>query len=628
MISTHRLTAESAQEPPIDDAHARAAVDAAPIPMVYLTNEGEVRFRNRAYAEALGYTTAELEGIPFDQLTEPRSEQRANVALGEAVRDGQSIPVDLHLVHKDGHVVEFELRIARVEFEGRSIGLMASFRDVTNERAAARALEENEKLLRAVFDSASIGLSLVAADGERLMANRAFAEIFGIEPKASLEVPRESLVSEDDIPRIYDYTRAIFAGGEGTSPLMLDIPDGLNGETHPLQLSAKRIEVAGELIGVLTTFTDLTEERATHRALEESRRQHRKAQELAHLGHWDRNFVTNELTWSDEVYRIFGLTPVDCDAIAPPFLQSVHPDDRSMVQAAIQRAVEDGEQYDCCHRVVRPDGTTRFVREIGDVTRTADGSAVRMLGTVLDITERKALDDEMHRLNRELATSAREHQALAQRLLTTQEDERRTVAYELHDGPAQQLAAAQMFLETFTYETNIDYSAGPGAHLAEVKTHLESGLAETRRIMSGLRPAQLDDLGLQDAVRQLLSNLAWDAEVNLDLHGIDSVGQLSPEIEITLYRVVQEAIGNALRHSGTDRLAVRLTADDAVVSLEIRDWGSGFDPHSIPQPSAGHGYGLVGMRERVSLLNGEFRVISDLGRGTTIEVTIPHHPAR
>jgi len=133
----------------------------------------------------------------------------------------------------------------------------------------------------------------------------------------------------------------------------------------------------------------------------------------------------------------------------------------------------------------------------------------------------------------------------------------------------------------------------------------------------------LDDVGLVDALRELLRELAERSETEATLDASGLADTLPPGVEITLYRVTQEAAGNALKHSGGDALRVTVRSDGADVTLQVADNGSGFDVAEVEAPRGGHHYGLVGMRERVELLDGESQIDSAPGSGTVVTVTIP-----
>ena len=139
-----------------------------------------------------------------------------------------------------------------------------------------------------------------------------------------------------------------------------------------------------------------------------------EAEAVAHLGAWAGDITTNQLWWSDETYRIFGLNPQEFPATYHAFLQYVHPEDRTELERRVQAAVQGDEDYDLTHRVVRPEGEVRYVREHGSVARAADGTPLRMLGVVRDITEEVELQRERDDAIQALARSEEMHRLLAE----------------------------------------------------------------------------------------------------------------------------------------------------------------------------------------------------------------------
>ena len=139
-----------------------------------------------------------------------------------------------------------------------------------------------------------------------------------------------------------------------------------------------------------------------------------EAEALANLGAWVWEIEPNQIWWSDETYRIFGLIPQVFTATFEGFLSYVHPDDRSALQGSVKSALDGGEEYHVAHRVVRPTGEIRHVRERGRVTRAADGTAIRMLGVVRDVTEEVTLQRERDEAVEALAASERQHRLLAE----------------------------------------------------------------------------------------------------------------------------------------------------------------------------------------------------------------------
>lgn len=201
-------------------------------------------------------------------------------------------------------------------------------------------------------------------------------------------------------------------------------------------------------------------------------------------------------------------------------------------------------------------------------------------------------------------------------LLRSQETERTRIAHELHDGVAQSAAALMRRLEL----------AGDGdpADLASAHDQARGLVGELRRVIAGMRPPVLDDLGLVPALRQLAAGSeAHGLPVSLELTPDDSA-RPATMIETALFRVVQEALNNARAHAGPEVcVRVELTCDADHWRLAVRDNGSGFDPAAHRTPRAAGGLGLAYMRERIELLGGRLTIASSVGAGCTLLVEIP-----
>jgi len=161
-----------------------------------------------------------------------------------------------------------------------------------------------------------------------------------------------------------------------------------NGPAIPVEINAGFIEFEGKEY-TCYFVRDISERKRIEESLRHSESNLAEAQRLAHLGSWNWNIVTNKLTWSDEIYRIFGLTPQEFGATYEAFLASVYPDDRDFVRRAVDDALNQKAKYDIEHRIVLPSGEIRLVNERAEVSFTKAGEAIRMIGTVQDITERK-----------------------------------------------------------------------------------------------------------------------------------------------------------------------------------------------------------------------------------------------
>lgn len=205
-----------------------------------------------------------------------------------------------------------------------------------------------------------------------------------------------------------------------------------------------------------------------------------------------------------------------------------------------------------------------------------------------------------------------------QRFVATYEEHSKFTTRELHDGVTRPLAAAIRYCETLLHEQGKP-SDVPSAGLGEVTDLLKTTLTETRRLMSGLRPAALDDFGLLAALDQLVTHSQALHHVEIDWRHNLTAARLPRTMETGIYRIIEESLANSLRYSGSATIAITLTQWGGGVRINCQDWGRGFDPHAV---GVGH-WGLRGIQERVRSLGGTVHVDSRPGGGTRIRVEIP-----
>ncbi len=268
----------------------------------------------------------------------------------------------------------------------------------------------------------------------------------------------------------------------------------------------------------------------------------------------------------------------------------------------------------------------------GDLARPIDVTAQDEVGTLaesLDVMRQrlKAAYEEVERTNRELEARVAERTArLGQVLRTTisaQEEERQRLARELHDETAQTLAALSIALDRA--RDGLD-GASPQTleQIAEAKRIAAGLLAETRRLILGLRPSVLDDMGLIAAIRWHCETVLGERGVDVTIDGNVSAARLSGHVEVSLFRIIQEAINNIARHAQANHAWIRLALEQGLARVVVRDDGRGFDVERTMAASGPlQSIGLLGMQERVALLGGHMEVHSGAAEGTEIVVEVP-----
>ena len=215
-------------------------------------------------------------------------------------------------------------------------------------------------------------------------------------------------------------------------------------------------------------------------------------------------------------------------------------------------------------------------------------------------------------------------QAFSRQLIASQEAERKRIAAEMHDSLGQRLVV----IKNLAYLLLRSKKAAPADDsdaqtIAEISDEASSAIAETREISYNLRPFQLDRLGLTKAIEAMIrtTGIASGIRITSELDNIDDI--FPEDLRINFYRIVQESLGNIMKHAQATEVSVRLKRRLDEVILTIEDNGHGFTPgERSPQPSHS-GFGLTGMGERASLLGGELKVRSAPGKGTTVLFQIP-----
>ncbi len=253
---------------------------------------------------------------------------------------------------------------------------------------------------------------------------------------------------------------------------------------------------------------------------------------------------------------------------------------------------------------------TRNPRIPGAVMRETDADTKRLVA---------AINAMIGRLERH----TRQMRALSERAINAQEEERKRIARGLHDDTAQALAMLIINLERLE-DTLPEDSRAITSRLSAARRLASQILEDLRKIIYDLRPTLLDDLGLVPAIRWCSQSSLEAAGIQVQFNTPDETLRLPPHLETTLFRVTQEVMSNVLRHAHAKNVFVRLELKDERVSLEVEDDGQGFDLEQAQDKAiTGKRLGLLGIRERLALVNGEVQVQSRPGRGTRLQVWVP-----
>jgi PAS domain S-box-containing protein len=419
-------------------------------------------------------------------------------------------------------------------------------------------------------------------------------------------------------------------------------------------------ERTAELAGANAALAGEIEERQrVEESLRKSERLLAEAQEIAHLGSWEWDIPGDRITWSDELYRIFGLEPGDAPLTYESYLTCLHPEDRELARETIQRSYQDHRPFEFDHRVVRADQTVRWIHGQGGVMVDAAGQPIRMFGTALDITERRQAETELRYAHDELEVRVQERTAELERANRAKDRFLTMLAHELRNPMAPILNAVHLLGQLGSPDPRLTRAREIIERQVNHQAHLLDDLLNVARIERGM--IELDRRPLD--LRQLVHGTAEDYRGLLEASGLTLSIELSDEVvwvkgdPTRLAQVVSNLLQNAARFTGpggqvTVRCAVcgAACADKAVgdtahraprtahAVISVRDTGIGIEaemlPHvfesftqadrSLDRSRGGLGLGLALVKGLVELHGGDVEAFSEgLGRGAEFTVRLP-----
>jgi PAS domain S-box-containing protein len=359
------------------------------------------------------------------------------------------------------------------------------------------------------------------------------------------------------------------------------------------------------VMACLVTLTLLVAKRVEreHVALRESEERFRRVANTAPVMIW--------MSGTDKMCNYFNQTWLDFTGrsleaeLGNGWAEGVHPEDWEMCLETYTRAFDRRESFQMAYRLRRHDGEFRWVLDQGVPRFHTDGSFAGYIGSCIDITERKLAEDVLS--------------TFSQRLIDAQEEERRRIARELHDDISQRLAMLAVNLDGLL-DGLPDSAAKIRGEVRKARKTAEDLGTDIRTLSHGLHSFSLEHFGLATAARGLCKELSnrQGVEIACDFENIPE--DLPENISLCLFRVLQEALQNATKHSGSRHFRVSLTGGASEVELIVQDWGTGFE---LEEAAKAHGLGLISMKERLKVLRGELRIDSRTQHGTTIRARLP-----
>jgi len=269
-------------------------------------------------------------------------------------------------------------------------------------------------------------------------------------------------------------------------------------------------------------------------------------------------------------------------------------------------------------QVIRP---LRKLRDRAERIEEAEDSALR--DPVGGIAEIQQLQETLVDMSARLHTTQQALRSYISALTHAQEEERHRMARELHDETIQNLIAIDQRIQMLSTELD-QIQPEQAAQLTSLHRDVNRAVKEVRRLTRALRPIYLEDLGLTTALEMLASDLQRDRQIPVEFQTEGDIRRLNPDVELAIYRIVQEALSNVIRHSEADNVAISFSFRDGHIQAQIQDDGVGFDSSPKASTLATSGkFGLMGMFERADLIGAKLKIDSEPGGGTRVHLTLP-----
>ena len=283
----------------------------------------------------------------------------------------------------------------------------------------------------------------------------------------------------------------------------------------------------------------------------------------------------------------------------------VHPDDLKNVLDTASRALKDHQPFSREYRLRRGDGAYRWIFDVASPRVNGDGSFAGFIGSAIDTTDQKLAQQALERVSSQL--------------IEAQEKERSRIARDLHDDICQRLALLSMELA----QTNRSAGGSPEAlnkSLEDIQKHCSEIAGDVQSLSHQLHSSKLDYLGIAAAIRGFCVEFSKQHQVNIEFSETNVPDDLPKDVSLSLFRVAQEALHNAVKHSGVSQFSIELSGLEDAVRLMVSDAGAGFD---VEEAKKNRGLGLLSMQERMHLVHGSFSVESKLWQGTRIMAAVP-----
>jgi PAS domain S-box-containing protein len=583
-----------------------------------LDNKGRFTFVNDVIVRRTGRSRDWFLGRRFLELIRPEFRELVQSSFEAEMRGEVIPPIEISVIYAEPPARNLWVEVnTKPLYDGdRIVGLLGTSRDITARKHTEEELRKSEERFRRLAENARDMIYRKSLpDGEYQYVSPASADLTGYMPEHFYHDPLLARkVVHPDWSHYFDTEQTRLRKGRTPAVYEYKIIHKSGEERWLYQRDVLVSDDAGNPVAIEGMVTDISERKRTEEALKDSEEKYRSIFERSPLGIFQTTLEGAFIRVNPALARMLGYgAPRDVIDSASDLAARIFVKPGQMNGASSEAPGNDGQRvYES--EYFRKDGGKWVGHLTLSVIHDEEGTPHHLDGIVEDVTEKKMMEEKLQSTMERL-------RALSRRLLEVQEAERRYIARELHDEIGQTLTALRISLK------RAERSNGPGPagiSINESVKMVEGLIKQVRNLSIELRPSILDDFGLTAALDWYVNRLSVRAGLEAEFHTAFKDERFSPLIELTCFRIAQEALTNIVRHSGATKVRVDLETRGEELHLTVSDDGGGFDvSKKYKKAIKGKTFGLIGMEERASLAGGRLEFTSRSGEGTVVHASFP-----
>jgi len=606
--------------------------------LTILDGQGRFVYNSPSLKSVLGYEPKDVAGQVAFALAHEDDLPAVLAAFQSAIDNPEKVIThEFRCRHQDGSYRVLEIVGQNRLSDPDIAGVVLNSRDISDRRRAEERWREGERQYRVIFEGSPTPMWIVDLETYKFLeVNEAAIFQYGYSREEFMTRSTRDIRSGGETERYNKYVENVIKNGPATSGRAgLWRHQKKSGETLDVEIKWSRIQFRGRPAALIIAH-DVTERKRAAEALEKSEASLAAAQRIAHLGSWELDLKNlddinaNELRWTDETFRIFGFEPQEVPVTNDRFFRSVHADDRARIAAAVAEALKSKRPFDLEHRIIRPSGEERYVREQGEIVCDDDGRPIQIRGIVMDITERRQLGEQLRQ--------SQKMEAIGQLA--------GGVAHDFNNILTVIHGHASLLLVDKTLNENAIRSAQQIGQAAERAAGLTRQLLTFSR-RQVMQPKRLDLNQLVSNMTMMLGRILGE-HITLQLKYWTEPAYIKADasmIEQVMLNLVVNA-RDAMPKGG--QLAIRITTSKAdpnyrqyqpesraedFICLTVSDTGCGIDSETLrrifepffttKEVGKGTGLGLATVYGIVNQHQGWIEVDSEIGKGSTFRVYLP-----